>query len=88
MVELHAIKKTAEWLGEAVGYEVHSSMRQVINGHQGVSREVYDKILALVPEMAGVRPPPMARDRQGVGAPGPHKAHDYPKLGPIAKRRA
>lgn len=88
LVELNAIKKTPEWLGEQVGYQVPSSMRQVINGHQGISREVYDKIVDLIPEMAGVQPPPMVREKQGLGAPGPHKAHDYPKIGPVAKRRA
>jgi len=88
LVELNAIKRAPEWLGEQVGYEVPTSMRQVINGHQGISHEVYEKIVNLVPEMEGVAPPPMVRDRQGTGAPGPHKAHDYPKIGPIAKRRA
>jgi hypothetical protein len=88
LVELNSIKKTAEWLGERVGYDVPTSMRQVVNGHQGISREVYDKIVGLVPEMEGVPEPPIARDKQGIGAPGPHKAHAYPKIGPIAKRRA
>ncbi len=88
LVELNAIKRTPEWLGEQVGYEVHSSMRQVINGHQGISREVYEKILQLVPEMDGVPEPPIAREKQGVGAPGPHKTHSYPKLGSIGSRRA
>ena len=88
LLELNAIKKTAEWLGEEVGYKVPSSMVQVVNGHQGISREVYDKVVALVPEMKGVKEPPMVRERQGAGAPGPHKAHAYPKIGPIAKRRA
>lgn len=87
-VELNSIKRTPEWLGEQVGYEVPSSMRQVINGHQGISREIYEKILILVPEMAGVPQPPIAREKQGAGAPGPHKPHSYPKLGAIANRRA
>ena len=64
LVELNAIKRTPEWLGELVGYDVPSSMRQVINGHQGVSREVYEKILGLVPEMEGVTPPPAGPDEQ------------------------
>jgi hypothetical protein len=88
LVELNAVKQTPEWLGAQVEYEVPSSMRQVINGHQGISREVYEKILQLLPEMVGVAEPPIAREKQGVGAPGPHKTHVYPKIGSIAKRRA
>lgn len=88
LVELNAINRTQEWLGEQVGYKVPSSMRQVVNGHQGISVEVYRKILELIPEMKGVAPPPMFKRSLGVGAPGPHKAHDYPKIGPIAQRRA
>jgi len=88
LVELNCIRKTVMWLGKEVGYKLPGSMRQVVNGHQGVSREVYGKILKLVPEMGGVTPPPMTKDGQGKGAPGPHKVHKYPKLGPLAGRRA
>ena len=83
LVELKARRKTPEWLGAAVGYGTPSSMRQVINGHQGVSRDVYRKIVSLLPELQCVPAPPMKVDRQGRGAPGPHKPHDYPKLGPV-----
>lgn len=87
LVELNCIRKTPEWLGEQVGYSTPSSMRQVINGHQGISLEIYNKILEVVPEMRGVEPPPMNKDYQGEGAPGPHKQHDYPKLGSLESRR-
>lgn len=87
LVELKRIRKTPEWLGALVGYKVPSSMRQVINGHQGMSREVYERIIAAMPEMRDVAAPPMTRERKGLGAYGPHKPHDYPKLGPIASRR-
>ena len=87
-LELRALRKTPEWLGERVGYAMPSSMRQVTNGHQGVSKEVYRRILRLVPEMRGVPAPPMVKRFKGQGAPGPHKPHDYPVLGPIESRRA
>lgn len=87
LVELNGIHKTPEWLGEGVGYSVPGSMRQVINGHQGISEEVYQKVLELVPEMRGVARPPITKPRKGPGAPGPHKDHDYPKLGSIESRR-
>lgn len=77
--ELERIGQTPEWLGQQVGYQTHSSMRQVINGHQGCSREVYDKILQFVPEMTAVPAPPMSKEKQGAGAPGQHKTHNYPK---------
>jgi len=88
LVELNGIHKTPEWLGEMVGYSTPSSMRQVINGHQGISREVYEKILYYVPEMRNVTEPLMTKEKQGCGAPGPHKEHEYPKLGDQEKRRA
>lgn len=87
LVELNSINKSPEWLGEKVGYKVPGSMRQVINGHQGISYEVYADILEHVPEMRGVKPPPMNKGKKGKGAPGPHKDHDYPKLGPLEDRR-
>ncbi len=83
LVELNGLRKTSAWLGKRVGYKLPGSMRQVINGHQGVSIEVYKKILRAVPAMKKVDPPPMRKSRQGKGAPGPHKPHDYPKLGPV-----
>jgi hypothetical protein len=88
----HGIRQTPEWLGARVGYKVPSSMRQVINGHQGVSQEVYNKILKLVPEMkpelGGIKKPPITKKKQGRGAYGHHKVHDYPKTGPVSERRA
>lgn len=87
LLELRALRKTPEWLGAQVGYAMPESMIQVINGHQGVSREVYASILRVVPEMHAVAPPPMRRVAKGSGAPGPHKPHDYPRLGPISARR-
>lgn len=83
---LRARKKTPEWLGAKVGYRLHSSMRQVVNGHQGVSQEVFNKILRAVPEMKKVPPPPMSVEKQGIGAPGPHKKHVHHFLGGTRKR--
>ena len=88
LVELNSIKKNPKWLGAKVGYKLPGSMSQVINGHQGISREVYEKIVAIVPEMGVIEPPPMTVEEQGGGAPGPHKQHEYPKIGPINARRA
>lgn len=88
--ELASLGKKPEWLGREVGYSTYGSIRQVMNGHQGMSREVYDKILVLVPAMKRFREPPIRRERQGLGAYGKHKKHNYPKLGPKAphlKRR-
>lgn len=70
---------TPEWLGEMVGYKLPSSMRQVVNGYQGVSREVYDRILRAVPAMRNVAEPPIWCDKQRPGALGPHKPHNYPR---------
>lgn len=67
-----------QWLGKVVGYKVPDSLRQVINGHHGVSREIYGRIVSEIPEMASVKMPPMWREKQGPGAPGPHKPHEYP----------
>jgi len=88
LLELVAIRKDAIWLGEQVGYSTPSSMRQVVNGHQGISLQVYKKIIRLVPEMRGVPRPPLTRERQGLGAYGKHKKHEYPKLGTLESRRA
>lgn len=84
LAELGKMRKTPQWLGRRVGYRTPSSMRQVINGHQGISRAVYERVLDVVPAMRSVPAPPMFRESQGTGAPGPHKPHDYPKLGPRA----
>lgn len=78
LVELNSVGRSPEWLGEQVGYNTPSSMRQVINGHQGVSREVYDKILLVLPVMAHVFVPPLKKERQGNGSGSKHKEHDYP----------
>jgi hypothetical protein len=86
LAELRARKKTPEWLGREIGYRVPGSMRQVINGHQGISKEQYEKVLRVIPEMAAVLAPPMRAIRKGRGSPGPHKKHAYPKLGPIVPR--
>ena len=94
LVELNAIKKTSEWLAGEVGFSEPGSMRQIINGHQGISLEVYQLIVKAVPEMRDV--PVLAHFAQlsstavrarGRGAPGPHKEHAYPKLGPREARR-
>jgi hypothetical protein len=71
--------KTVSWLGVQVGYSTPTSMHQVVNGHQGVSREVYEKILAIVPSMSKLPPPPIKAEKQGLGAYGKHKKHNYPK---------
>lgn len=90
LVELNALHKTPEWLGVKVGYRTPSSMRQVINGHQGVSREVLEKIIEVMPEMAdiGIEYPLGKVDERGTGARGIHKPHEYPRIGPVARRRA
>ena len=93
LVELNAIKKTPEWLGVRIGYSTPSSMRQVINGHQGISREVYEKILKVMPEMRGVSelfnlPLYFQVEEQGLGAYGKHKPHEYPPIGSPETRRA
>lgn len=75
---LKMIGKSPEWLGRRVGYSTPSSMRQVINGHQGMSVAVYRKVIEELPVLAFVAAPPMNIERQGKGAPGPHKEHDYP----------
>lgn len=90
LVELNSLRKTPEWLGEQLGFKEHSSTRQIINGHQPMSLEVYMKIIELVPEMMDV--PVLThflwgRQAMGTGALGPHKAHAYPKLGSRASRR-
>ncbi len=78
--ELKELGQTPTWLGEQVGYEVPSSINQVINGHQGCAREIYDRIVDLVPEMHKdkIAPPPFSREKQGAGSPGQHKTHNYP----------
>lgn len=78
LLELNSINKKPEWLGRQVGYDNPSSMRQVINGHQGISREVYDAICEVFPDLLKIFAPPMTKERKGPGAKGPHKDHDYP----------
>lgn len=88
LLELYCLNKTPAWLGGKVGYSIPGSMNQVIHGHHGVSRTVYEKILRWVPEMKGVPYPSPRKKLQGCGAPGPHKEHEYPELGPLESRRA
>lgn len=78
LVELNSARKTPEWLGRQVGYETPSSMRQVINGHQGISVAVYKKICRVLPIMRTVFEPPMVERYQQRGSPGPHRKHVYP----------
>lgn len=82
--EVLSIGKSAEWLGAEVGYKTPGSMRQVLHGHHGISREVFDRICVLVPAMESLPAPPMNKVRLGPGARGPHKKHVYPKTGPKA----
>jgi hypothetical protein len=82
--ELLSIGKSVEWLGTEVGYKKPGSMHQVLNGHHGISRAVFDRILVLVPAMETLPAPPMKKERLGPGARGPHKKHVYPKTGPKA----
>lgn len=90
-IELNSLRKTPKWLGEQIGFKTPRSIRQIINGHQPMSLEVYKKIIELVPEMMDV--PVLAHfvfsadPSQKKGAPGPHKPHNYPKLGPRESRR-
>lgn len=83
---LKALNRTPVWLGMRVGYRNPKSMHQVVNGHQGVSRAVYEAILRYVPAMRLVAPPPIRRERKGRGAFGPHKPHEYPE--DVARRVA
>ena len=91
LVELNSLRKTSEWLADEIGFKEPNSIRQIINGHQPMSLEVYKKIITAVPEMMDV--PVLAHfifaedTSQGAGAPGPHKTHAYPKLGSRASRR-
>lgn len=90
LVELNSLRKDSEWLAAKIGFKEPNSIRQIINGHQPMSLEVYKKIIELVPEMMDV--PVLAhfifgKQELGTGAPGPHKAHAYPKLGSRASRR-
>lgn len=80
--ELENIGRSPLWLGRQVRYKNPASMRQVVNGHQGISRAIYNKIILLLPGLRRISAPPIMVERQGRGAPGPHKKHDYPKLGP------
>lgn len=80
-LELRSMGKDWRWLGEQVYPNRPSSIRQVLNGHQGMSREAFNKVLELVPAMRTHWEPPIFVEAQGVGAPGPHKPHDYPNLG-------
>lgn len=77
-VALKAMGKTPRWLGERVGYHMPQSMHQVVNGHQGISQEVYEAILVHVPAMRYVPPPPIKVVKKAKGARGIHKPHDYP----------
>lgn len=83
MLELNAARKKPEWLGKLVGFKKPSSIRQIINGHHGPSREVYDKICEVFPELQRIFAPPMMKVAQGPGAYGPHKDHDYPAGSPF-----
>ncbi len=87
LLELNSLGKSVAWLGEKVGYKNPMSMHQVINGHQGYSQEIYERIIKLVPEMRDVVAPRPTKPGVGTGAPGPHKNHDYPKLGSRESRR-
>ena len=91
LVELNSLRKDSEWLANQIGFKEPNSMRQIINGHQPMSLETYKRIVELVPEMKDV--PVLAHflftddPSMKAGAPGPHKKHDYPKLGPRELRR-
>lgn len=90
LVELNSLRKEPEWLGTQIGFAEPSSIRQIINGHQPMSLEVFMKIIEAVPEMRDVPVLPhflFGRQAMGTGAPGPHKTHAYPKLGSRASRR-
>lgn len=76
-----------EWLAEQIGYRNPLSVGQLITGQNGPSYEVYLRILEVLPEMQGVPAPPIEKLERGTGAPGPHKKHDYPKLGALESRR-
>lgn len=92
LVELNAIRKDRDWLTKEIGLDHPNSIHQIINGHQGISMEVYQRIVEAVPEMRDVPVlahfalPDGMKEKQR-GAAGIHKTHNYPKLGPREMRR-
>jgi hypothetical protein len=87
LLELNSLKMTPEQLGEKIDYDEPRSIRQIINGHQGISMEMYVRIIKVVPEMRDVPVLFMHARAKQRGSPGPHRDHRYPKLGSRASRR-
>ncbi len=69
---------TRKALGFLIGYKHVTAADQLVTGQNGPSLVTYTRILAVLPAMKLVEPPPI-RKVKSRGAPGPHKKHEYPE---------
>lgn len=72
-------KMSRKTLAVLLGYGHPASANQLITGQQGMSVEVYYRLLEVFPALRAVPVPPMTKVRRGHGSPGPHKPHEYPQ---------